>query len=68
MAKTFSSQEVRSLLNKHSQRLKDLKDANDIPKQYRDKIKIASDNLAMMEVMTVLRGVPVEELTKQKKA
>ncbi len=67
MAKTFSSQEVRSLLNKHSQRLKDLKDANDIPKQYRDKIKIASDNLAMMEVMTVLRGVPVEELTKQKK-
>lgn len=67
MAKNFSSQEVKSLLNKHSQRLKALSEANNIPKQYLEKIKMASDNLAMQEVMNVLRGVPVEELTKQRK-
>lgn len=67
MAKNFSSLEVKLLLNKHRQRLKNLNAANDIPKQYLEKIKISSNNLATQEVMNVLRGVPVEELTKQKK-
>ena len=67
MAKDFSSQEVKLLLNKHSRRLQELAGASDIQQQYLEKVKTASDNLAMQEVMGILRGVPVEELTKQKK-
>lgn len=47
MAKDFSSQEVKLLLNKHSRRLQELAGASDIQQQYLEKVKTASDNLAM---------------------
>ena len=67
MAKLFSSQDVKLLLEQHSRRLNSLKAASSVPEQYLSQIKTTSDNLAMQEVMNVLRGVPVDELTKQKK-
>ena len=67
MAKLFSSQDVKLLLEQHTRRLNNLKAASSVSEQYLNQIKATSDNLAMQEVMNVLRGVPVDELTKQKK-
>ena len=67
MAKLFSSQDVKLLLEQHNRRLNNLKAASSVSEQYINQIKATSDNLAMQEVMNVLRGVPVDELTKQKK-
>lgn len=67
MAKLFSSQDVKLLLEQHHRRLNNLKAASSVSEQYLNQIKATSDNLAMQEVMNVLRGVPVDELTKQKK-
>ena len=67
MAKLFSSQDVKLLLEQHNRRLNNLKAASSVSEQYLNQIKTTSDNLAMQEVMNVLRGVPVDELTKQKK-
>ena len=67
MAKLFSSQDVKLLLEQHSRRLSSLKAASGVSQQYLSQIKTTSDNLAMQEVMNVLRGVPIDELTKQKK-
>ena len=66
MAKLFSSQDVKLLLEQHSRRLNSLKAASSVSEQYLSQIKTTSDNLAMQEVMKILRGVPVDELTKQK--
>lgn len=67
MAKLFSAQEVKLLVEQHKRRLKSLKSAKSISEQYLTQIRTASDNLAMQEVMKILQGVPVEELTKYKK-
>lgn len=67
MAKLFSSRDVKLLLEQHNRRLNNLKAASSVSEQYLNQIKATSDNLAMQEVMNVLRGVPVDELTKQKK-
>ena len=67
MAKLFSSQDVKLLLEQHNRRLNNLKAASSVSEQYINQLKATSDNLAMQEVMNVLRGVPVDELTKQKK-
>lgn len=67
MAKQFSSQEVKLLVEKHTRRLNELKAAGNISEQCLKQIKAASDALAMQEVMGVLRGVPVDEIARQKK-
>ena len=67
MAKLFSSQDVKLLLEQHDRRLSHLKAASGVLQQYLSQIKATSDNLAMQEVMNVLRGVPVDELAKQQK-
>lgn len=67
MAKQFSSQEVKLLVEKHTRRLNELKAAGNISEQCLKQIKAASDALAMQEVMGVLQGVPVDEIARQKK-
>ena len=55
MAKLFSSRDVKLLLEQHNRRLNNLKAASSVSEQYLNQIKATSDNLAMQEVMNVLR-------------
>lgn len=67
MAKLFSSQDVKLLVEQHNRRLNDLNAASSVSAQYLRQIKATSDHLAMQEVMNILHEVPLDELTQQKK-
>ena len=61
MAKLFSSQDVKLLLEQHSRRLNSLKAASSVSEQYLSQIKTTSDNLAMQEV-SVLSSADIRNL------
>lgn len=67
MAKLFSSQDVKLLVEQHNRRLNDLNAASSVSAQYLRQIKATSDHLAMQEVMNILHEFPLDELTQQKK-
>ena len=67
MARSFSSTEAKLLIEKHTSLISKLTNASNLDKKYRDNIKNASDRLAVQEILTVLRGIPVEELNREKR-
>ena len=67
MAKKFSSKEAKELVNKHKSISKSLNDIVSLSNTLKFNIKNSADNLAMQEILNVLRGIPVDELNRYKK-
>ena len=67
MARPFSSKDAKRIIEKHSLMISRLTNASSLDKKYKENIKNASDKLAVQEVLAVLRGIPVEELNREKK-
>lgn len=66
MAKEFTTQEAKTLVSKHLQTLTALKDVAELDVNLKNDIKKAADAFVVQEVLTVLRGVPVDELNRDK--
>ena len=66
MAKEFTSKEAKSLINKHYSLLTELKNASTLDVGLKDSIKKAADTFVVQEILNVLRGVPVDELNRDK--
>lgn len=67
MARLFSSKDAKRIIEKHYSMISRLTSASNLDGKYKENIKNASDKLAVQEVMAVLRGIPVEELNREKK-
>ncbi len=67
MAKNFSSREAKDLIAKHKSLSKSLRDIIALDSSLKLNIKNSADNLAMQEILKVLRGIPVDELSRYKK-
>ena len=61
MARSFSSKDAKRIIEKHNTMLSKLKRTSSLDKKYKENIKNASDKLAVQEILTVLRGIPVED-------
>ncbi|MDE6598108.1 MAG: DEAD/DEAH box helicase [Clostridia bacterium] len=66
MARDFSSRDAKNLITKHNALLSSLKDAAKLSGILKENIKKAADTLVVQEILTILRGVPVEELNREK--
>ena len=67
MAKNFSSREAKDLIAKHKLLSKSLSDIISLDSSLKSNIKNSADSLAMQEILAVLRGIPVDELSRYKK-
>lgn len=67
MARTFSSRDAKHLIEKHKTLINKLLKASDCVDIYADKIRSTSENLAVAQVMILLRDIPVEELNRDKR-
>ena len=67
MARPFSTWAARRMIVRHSSLIKKLNEASNIAIKHTENIKRASDKLAAQTVMDVLRGVPVEEVNRDKR-
>ena len=67
MAKNFSSREAKDLISKHKSLSKSLTDILALNNTLKSTIKNSADNLAMQEILKVLCGIPVDELSRYKK-
>ena len=67
MAKNFSSREAKDLIAKHKSLEKSLIDVISLEESLKSNIKNSADSLAMQEILKVLRGIPVDELSRYKK-
>lgn len=67
MAKNFSSREAKELIAKHRALLKTLSDIVFLESSLKLNIKNSADSLAMKEILAILRGIPIDELSRYKK-
>ena len=67
MAKNFSSREAKDLIAKHKSLEKSLSDVISLEESLKSNIKNSADNLAVQEILKVLRGIPADELSRYKK-
>lgn len=67
MAKDFTSKEAKSIINKHHSLLTSLKNATTLNVILKDNIKKEADTFVVQEILTILRGVPVDELNRDKR-
>lgn len=67
MARPFSSIDAKRRIEEHKDLLSKLAAAEKDADQYRVEISKASDALLAQEVLTVLKGIPVEEINRDKR-
>lgn len=67
MAKEFTSKEAKLLTNKHHILLTQLNRASSLDTILEDNLKKAADSFVVNEVIKVLRKIPVDELSRDKK-
>lgn len=67
MAKIFKTKDVKYLVNKHKDILKNLRKSIDLEKELQNQIKLAVNKMVTSEVLKVLRDVPVEEINREKR-
>lgn len=67
MARPFSSDEAKRLLQIHQDTLKMLREGEASENEYREKVKAAADAIVAQGVLNVLRESPVEELGRSKR-
>lgn len=66
MAKEFASRDAKQLTRKHLDLRQKLSNTINLAEQHQEQIKIAADNMVAQEVLKILRGVPVEEVNRNK--
>lgn len=66
MARSFSSVQARSLIEDHREILSNINQINEEIPIFKEKISSASDGIVVPEVMAILRGVPIEEVSREK--
>ena len=66
MARPFTAKDAKRLIEKHSALLDRLDGAVCLAETYKQNICSASEQLAEQEIRTILEGVPVEELNREK--
>lgn len=67
MAKDFTSKEAKDLISKHHDLIKGLNRTEKLGETLKSNIKKAADTFLVQEIVTVLKRIPVEELSKTKK-
>jgi len=67
MASVFSSKHAKELIRRHKDLLDGIKNARYLEESYRQEIRDAADALIVKERQEVLRGIPVEELNREKR-
>lgn len=67
MAKEFSAQDARNIITKHKSLILSLKSAASSDFQLKENIKKSVNDFTAQEVLNVLRGVPVDELNREKR-
>ena len=67
MAKKLSSKEVKDLINKYKSISESLNNIISLNNTLKLNIKNSADSFAMQEILSVLRGIPVDGLSKYKK-
>lgn len=67
MARPFSSDEAKRLLQIHHDTLKMLREGEASENEYREKVKAAADAIVAQGVLNVLKEAPVEELGRSKR-
>ena len=67
MAKDFTSREAKNLISKHHSLLTSLKNATTLDLSFKENIKKEADTFVVQEILTILRGVPVDELNRDKR-
>ncbi len=66
MAKSFSTKDAKSILKAHNDITEKLKKADTVVRQYRQRVKDASDTLVKKEADNMLNSIPVEEINREK--
>ncbi len=67
MAKNFSSKEAKDLIATHKSLSDALRDTIALEISLKLNIKNSADSIAMQEILTVMRDIPIEELGRHKK-
>lgn len=67
MARPFSSDEAKRLLQMHHDMLETLRAGESSENEYREKVKAAADVIVAQGVLNVLKEAPVEELGRSKR-
>ena len=67
MARPFATKDAKRLIKEHKEIQQRLNATNALEQQYREKILSAANNMVANEVLAVLKGVPVEEVNRNKK-
>lgn len=67
MARPFSSSDAKTIIQKHTELLEDIDAALNRESIYKKEIKDASDSLVAKEVLEVLKGIPIDELNRDRK-
>lgn len=66
MARLFAARDARHAIERHQDLLKKLEAASKAAESCKKGIKEASNSLAAQEMLKILRGIPVEELNRDK--
>ncbi len=66
MAREYSRSDAKELIKKHNEILDDLKTVSQLTGDYFNQIRESANNLAREEILNILRGVSVDEITKYK--
>ncbi len=67
MARSFTSQEAKALLAENGQIVRELSDGLKTTEEISREIEKAANNMVAGQVMTILRGIPIEEISRYKK-
>lgn len=67
MAKNFASRDAKQLIKEHLDLREKISRAISSSEQYRMQVKNAAESMVMQEVLEILRGVPVEEVNRDKR-
>ena len=67
MARPFTSTDAKRLTEEHKNYLARLRVGESTPEQHRAVIVQAANTLAAQEVIKILRGIPVEEINRDKR-
>ncbi len=67
VTRPFNANDAKRLIDEHEKLIRRLNDAIIISESYRSEIVSSSEALVAMEVIEVLKGIPVEEINRGKK-
>ena len=67
MARPFTSRDAKRLISEHKEIQKKLKEISSFDRKYKEEIANATNKLVTKEVLEVLKGIPVDEVNRDKR-